>query len=48
MDALIKQMTKAEAVTEALKRQDQLEWVRRMNNIRNRAQEIVLNELIYA
>ena len=48
MDALIKQMTKAEGVTEALKRQDQLEWVRRMNNIRNRVEEIVRNDLIYS
>ena len=31
-----------------LKRQDQMEWVRRMNNIRNRAEEIVRNDLIYS
>ena len=43
----VKQMAKAEGVNEALKASDQLEWVRRMNNIRNRAEEIVLNELIY-
>lgn len=43
-----KQMAKAEGVTEALKRQDQMEWVRRMNSIRNRAEEIVQNELIYS
>jgi len=35
-------------VTEALKAADQMEWVRRKNNIRNRAQEIVLTELVYA
>lgn len=43
----VKQMAKAEGVTEALKASDQLEWVRSMNNIRNSANEIVLNELIY-
>ena len=42
----VKQMAKAEGVNEALKASDQLEWVRRMNNIRNRAEEIVLNDLI--
>ena len=44
----VKQIAKAEGVNEALKAYDQLEWVRRMNSIRNRAQEIVLNELIYS
>ena len=44
----VKQMAMAEGVNEALKASDQLEWVRRMNNIRNRAEEIVLNELIYS
>ena len=43
----VNQMAKAEGVNEALKASDQLEWVRRMNNIRNRATEIVNNELIY-
>ena len=43
----IRQMQKAEGVTEALKAADQLEWVRRMNNIRNRAEEIVYNEIVY-
>ena len=42
-----KQMAKSEGVNEALKASDQLEWVRRMNNIRNRAEEIVFNEMIY-
>ena len=41
------QMQEAEGVTEALKAADQLEWVRRMNNIRNRAEEIVYNEIVY-
>ena len=47
MDTLIKQMAKAEGVTEDLKRKDQMAWVGRMNNIRNRAEEIVRDELIY-
>jgi hypothetical protein len=47
MDTLIKQMAAAEGVTEELKRRDQTAWVGRMNNIRNRAAEIVNNELIY-
>jgi hypothetical protein len=47
MELLTRQMADREAVTEALKAADQMEWVRRMNNIRNRAEEIVLNELVY-
>ena len=41
------QMRQAEGITEELKRKDQLEWVCRMNNIRNRAEEIVTVELVY-
>ena len=48
MGLLILQMTKREGVTEVLKATDQMEWVRRMNSIRNRAEEIVLHELIYS
>lgn len=44
---LIEKMTKDEGVTEELKRKDQLAWVRAKNSIRNRAEEIVLKELIY-
>ena len=44
---LISQMTAAEGVTEALKAADQMEWVRRMNNVQNRAREIVNSKLIY-
>ena len=40
------QMQEAEGVDENLKRRDQMEWVRRMNSIRSRAEEIVLHELI--
>ena len=46
MDAMVKQMAKAEGVTEELKRKDKMAWVGRMNNIRNRAEEIVRNERI--
>ena len=48
MDFLIPAMAKQEGVTEALKAADQMEWVGRMNNIRNRAEEIILHELVYA
>ena len=44
---LIKQMTNREGVTEQLKAKNQMEWVRRMNNIRNRAMEIVYTKVIY-
>jgi hypothetical protein len=47
LDLIIEQMKAAEGVTEELKAQNQLEWVGRMNNIRNRAEEIVNSELIY-
>lgn len=44
---LVKQLAEAEGITEHLKADNQMEWVRRMNNIRNRAMEIVNSELIY-
>jgi hypothetical protein len=47
MASLTRQLAAAEGVTEALKSRDQLEWVRRMNSIRNRAEELVKNDLIY-
>ena len=43
---LVKQLAKQEGVTEELKRRDQMAWVGAMNNIRERVNEIVLNELI--
>ena len=46
-DRLVKQLTKKEGVTEQLKSENQLLWVRKMNSIRNRAEEIVNNELIF-
>ena len=45
---IVSAMAKQEGVTEALKAADQIEWVRRMNSIRNRAEEIILTELVYA
>lgn len=45
---LISQLVQREGVTEQLKAENQMEWVARMNSIRNRADEIVLNDLIYA
>ena len=47
MELLTQQMAKQGSVTETLKAADQMEWVRRMNSIRNRAEEIVLYELVY-
>lgn len=47
MDLLARQMAEHEGVTEALKAADQVEWVQRMNSIRCRAEEIVLNELVF-
>ena len=44
---IIRQMQEAEGVDEALKAADQLEWVRRMNSIRNRAEKIIQKELIF-
>ena len=44
---LVKQMADREDITEQLKAENQMEWVRQMNNIRIRANEIVLRELIY-
>ena len=45
---LISQLAQQEGITEQLKAENQMEWVARMNNTRNRADEIVLNELIFA
>ena len=47
MAALTRQLAVAEGVTEELKSRDQIEWVRRMNYIRNRAEEMVLHEVVY-
>ena len=47
MDILVRQMMEKQAITEELRAYDQMEWVRAVNGIRNMAEEIVLNELIY-
>ena len=48
LEILLPQMMQVEDVDEALKARDQMEGVRRMNSIQNRAEEILLNELVYA
>ena len=45
--SIINKLAKVENVNENLKQSNQLEWVKCMNNIKNRAEEIVFNELIY-
>ena len=47
LSLIIEQMQQAEGVTEDLKAADQMAWVRSMNSIRNRAEEIILREMIY-
>ena len=47
MERMIAQMAQREGVTEVLKASSQMEWVGRMNNIRSRAEEIVLAEVVY-
>lgn len=47
LDLIVSQMAEQENVTEALKAADQMEWVRCMNSIHNRAEEIILHELVY-
>ena len=48
IELLTAQMAKQEGVSEALKARDQMAWVSAMNSIKNRAEEIVLHDLIYA
>ena len=48
LNAIISQMMRNDGVTEHLKAADQMQWVRRMNNIRQRAEEVVMAEMIYA
>ena len=47
LDCIIAQMKEAEGITEELKSQDQMAWVRAMKSIRNRAEEIIRSEMIY-
>lgn len=46
-DSMMDQIMEVEGVTEELKGRDQMEWIRRVNNIRNREEEVILNELVY-
>jgi len=48
MELIIRQTAESERVTEQLKAENQMLWVQKMNNIRNRAEESILNELIYS
>ena len=47
-DRLVKQLAQREGVTEQLKADNQMLWIKKMNSIRNRAEEIVNHELIYS
>ena len=47
LNCIISQMKEAEEITEELKSQDQMEWVRSMNSIRSRAEEIIRADMIY-
>ena len=48
IETLSRQMAQQEGVTERLKASDQMTWVQRMNSLRNRAEEIVVNSLVYS
>lgn len=48
LSSIIESMAEREGITETLKAEDQMEWVRRMNAIRSAAEEVVLSDLIYA
>ena len=45
---LVKQMAAQDSITEQFKADNQMEWVRQMNSARNRAEEVICDELIYA
>ncbi len=47
LEQMVKQMAKAQGITEQLKADDQMEWVRRMNNIRAAVEEVVLSKVVY-
>ena len=48
LELLTEQMARTEGVTEALKESDPMDWIQRMNNLRGRADEIILTELVYS
>lgn len=47
LEQMVKQMAKAQGITEQMKADDQMEWVRWMNAIRAAAEEVVLREMVY-
>ena len=47
-DLLMRQYAEIESITEELKRSDKMEWTRRMNSIRNRIEEFILHDFVYA
>ena len=47
VDRQVEEMARKEGITEALKAEDQMEWIRKMNGIRNAAEEVVMTELIF-
>ena len=47
LELIIRQMKEAEKIYEEMKGADQMEWVRRMNSIRHRAEKVMLQELVY-
>lgn len=47
VESIVEDLSRAEGVTEALKAENQMEWVRRINSIQNRAEEAALRDLIY-
>ena len=48
LESLTAQMARTEGATEALKESDPMAWIQRMNNLRSRADEIILTELVYS
>ena len=48
MERLTRQMAEKQGMTERLKAEDQMKWVQMMNSIRHSAEEVILNDLIYA
>ncbi|GAA6426876.1 hypothetical protein K110096F8_16280 [Dielma fastidiosa] len=47
MEVFIKQFAEQDGITENLKKENQMAWIRAMNNVRNRAEEVVNAEIIY-
>ncbi len=47
LEVLVNQMMVSEGITEELKEEDQMNWIQRMNNVRTRAEKLIITELIY-